>query len=77
MASCAFCWFAGEPDIALYATPVQIDPENPALPISHPPFYAIYLAKLLGTFSTLGLAEDTMALNEGAIGSAAFLARRS
>jgi predicted AlkP superfamily phosphohydrolase/phosphomutase len=52
---------------------VQIDPENPALPISHPPFYAIYLAKLLGTYATLGLAEDTWALNEGAIGEDAFL----
>ncbi len=62
-----------EPEIDLYATPVQIDPENPALPISHPPFYAIYLAKLLGTYSTLGLAEDTWALNEGAIGEDAFL----
>jgi predicted AlkP superfamily phosphohydrolase/phosphomutase len=62
-----------EPELALYATPVQIDPENPALPISHPPFYAIYLAKLLGTFATLGLAEDTSALNEGAIGEEAFL----
>jgi predicted AlkP superfamily phosphohydrolase/phosphomutase len=62
-----------EPEIDLYATPVQIDPENPALPISHPPFYAIYLAKLLGTYATLGLAEDTWALNEGAIGEDAFL----
>ncbi len=62
-----------EPGIDLYATPVQIDPENPALPISHPPFYAVYLAKLLGTYSTLGLAEDTWALNEGAIGEDAFL----
>lgn len=62
-----------EPGIDLYATPVQIDPENPALPISHPPFYAIYLAKLLGTYATLGLAEDTSALNEGAIGEDAFL----
>ncbi len=61
------------PGIELYATPVQIDPENPALPISHPPFYAIYLAKLLGTYSTLGLAEDTSALNEGAIGEGDFL----
>jgi hypothetical protein len=26
-----------EPELDLYATPVQIDPENPALPISHPP----------------------------------------
>jgi len=68
-----FLLASSEPNIALYATPVQIDPENPALPISHPPFYAIYLAKLLGTYATLGLAEDTMALNEGAIGPDAFL----
>ncbi|MFN7919040.1 MAG: alkaline phosphatase family protein [Bryobacteraceae bacterium] len=58
---------------ALYVTPIQIDPEKPALPISHPPYYAAYLAKLLGTFSTLGMAEDTWALNEGAIDEAAFL----
>jgi predicted AlkP superfamily phosphohydrolase/phosphomutase len=57
----------------VYATPVQIDPENPALPISHPAYYAIYLAKLLGTYSTLGLAEDTSALNEGAISEDDFL----
>lgn len=58
---------------ALYCTPVQIDPENPALPISHPKVYAMYLARLLGTYSTLGMAEDTWALNEGAIDRAAFL----
>jgi predicted AlkP superfamily phosphohydrolase/phosphomutase len=63
------------PDVDLYVTPVQIDPENPALPISHPAFYAIYLAKLLGSYSTLGLAEDTSAFNEGAINGAEFLAQ--
>jgi len=62
-----------EPNFSLYATPVQIDPEDPALPISHPGYYAIYLAKLLGSFSTLGMAEDTWALNEGAIDQAGFL----
>jgi predicted AlkP superfamily phosphohydrolase/phosphomutase len=61
------------PDFSLYATPVQIDPENPALPISHPRYYAMYLAKLLGSFSTLGMAEDTWALNEHAIDQNAFL----
>jgi len=61
------------PECSLYATPVQIDPERPALPISHPPFYAAYLAKLLGTYSTLGMAEDTWALNEGVIDEQAFL----
>ena len=61
------------PDFSLYATPIQIDPEKPALPISHPSFYAAYLAKLLGTYSTLGMAEDTWALNEGVIDEAEFL----
>ncbi|MGI8962718.1 MAG: alkaline phosphatase family protein [Bryobacteraceae bacterium] len=62
-----------EPDLSLYVTPVEIDPENPALPISHPRYYAMYLAKLLGSFATLGMAEDTWALNEGAIDEEAFL----
>lgn len=62
-----------EPEFSLYATPVQIDPEKPALPISHPPYYAAYLAQLLGTYSTLGMAEDTWALNEGVIDETAFL----
>jgi predicted AlkP superfamily phosphohydrolase/phosphomutase len=70
-----FLLTATAPEFALYATPVQIDPENPALPISHPPYYAMYLAKLLGSYSTLGMAEDTWALNEGAIDQAAFLAQ--
>ena len=70
-----FLLMTAEPDFALYATPVQIDPEDPALPISHPRYYAMYLAKLLGSFSTLGMAEDTWALNEGAIDQAAFLAQ--
>ena len=60
-------------NFSLYATPVQIDPENPALPISYPRYYAMYLAKLLGSFSTLGMAEDTWALNEHAIDQNAFL----
>ena len=61
------------PEISLYVTPVEIDPENPALPISHPGHYAIYLSKLLGSFATLGMAEDTWALNEGAIDEESFL----
>jgi len=60
-------------DCSLYMTPVNIDPESPALPISHPTYYATYLAKLLGVYSTLGMAEDTWALNERAIDEDAFL----
>jgi predicted AlkP superfamily phosphohydrolase/phosphomutase len=61
------------PALSLYSTPINIDPEDPALPISHPSYYSAYLAKLLGAYSTLGMAEDTWALNEQAIDSDAFL----
>ncbi len=61
------------PDIELYVSAVQIDPRRPALPISHPLDYSIYLGKLYGPFSTLGLAEDTWALQQGALDDAAFL----
>jgi predicted AlkP superfamily phosphohydrolase/phosphomutase len=63
------------PEFSLYVTPVQIDPEAPALPISHPSYYAAYLAKLVGPFATVGMAEDTWALNEGAIDETEFLAQ--
>ena len=58
-----FCVRAYEPHFELYMTPINIDPANPVMPISHPMTYAMYLAKLLGPYATLGLAEDTWALN--------------
>jgi predicted AlkP superfamily phosphohydrolase/phosphomutase len=61
-----------QPDVNVYMTPIHIDPENPAMPISHPAVYAIYLAKKLGKYATLGLAEDTWALNERVIDEQAF-----
>jgi len=61
------------PHVRLYMTPLQIDPEKPAIPISHPFTYSVYLAKGQGPFATLGVAEDTSALNEGIIGEQAFL----
>ena len=62
-----------QPGFGLYVTPINIDPGKPALPISWPRIYSIYLSKLLGEFATLGLAEDTWALNEGVIDEEAFL----
>ena len=61
------------PKFEMYATPLNIDPDKPALPISHPFIYAVYLSKLLGRYITLGEANDTWALNEGALDEAAFL----
>ncbi|HET6349339.1 MAG TPA: alkaline phosphatase family protein [Candidatus Krumholzibacteria bacterium] len=59
--------------LALYMTPIHVDPESPAMPISHPSVFSIYLSKLMGPFGTLGLAEDTTALNDGAIDEQGFL----
>jgi len=61
------------PELGLYVTPINIDPGRPALPISWPSFYSVYLQKLIGDFATLGLAEDTWALNERVIDEEAFL----
>lgn len=58
---------------SLYMTPIALDPEKPAMPISHPSYYSTYLAKKIGKYSTLGLAEDTWALNEGVVDDGTFL----
>ena len=39
---------------SLYMSPINIDPEKPAMPVSHPLYYATYLAKRIGPYSTLG-----------------------
>ena len=62
-----------DPHLKLYMTPINIDPDRPALPISYPFTYAVYLSKTLGRYATLGIAEDTSALNEGVIDEDAFL----
>ncbi len=70
---CRFRIASLEPKFEMYVTPLNIDPDKPALPISHPFIYSVYLSKLLGRFITLGEANDTWALNEGALDERAFL----
>jgi len=70
---CRFYLKQLEPEVELYVSPINIDPEQPALPVSHPAAYAIYLSKRLGRYATLGLAEDTWALNESVLDDASFL----
>ena len=72
---CRFYLKEVSPEIEIYVTPVNIDPARPDLPISHPVTYSIYLAKLFGPYATLGLAEDTWALNEKVLDDQAFLAQ--
>ena len=72
---CRFFLKEMSPHWKLYISPINIDPENPALPISHPVTYSMYLAKTQGRFNTLGLSEDTWALNERVLDESAFLAQ--
>ncbi len=67
-----FYLISAAPEVNLYMTPIHIDPEHPAMPISHPEVYAIYLAKKQGKFATLGLAEDTWALNNRVVDEKVF-----
>lgn len=62
-----------KPDFELYMSPIQIDPRDPAIPISTPPDYASELADAIGPFYTQGIAEETWALNEGRIDEGEYL----
>jgi len=62
-----------EPDLALYASPVNINPEDPAMVISHPRNYSKVIGEKLGYYYTQGMPYDTWALNEDRIDEEAFL----
>ena len=53
------------PDFKLYVTPIQIDPANPALPISTPADWSGELTDDIGRFYTEQLPEDTDAFQDG------------
>jgi predicted AlkP superfamily phosphohydrolase/phosphomutase len=60
-------------DITVYASPVNVDPAKPVLPISYPLLFSSWLAKRQGRFGTLGLLEDTWGRNELALDDQRFL----
>jgi predicted AlkP superfamily phosphohydrolase/phosphomutase len=70
---CKFLLLEAGGEFGLYATPVNIDSERPVMPISAPAVYSLYLTKRQGAFATLGLAEDTWAVNEKVLGDRHFL----
>ncbi|MDZ7790993.1 MAG: alkaline phosphatase family protein [Xanthomonadales bacterium] len=63
----------GYPQPRLYVSPIQIDPENPAVEIASPSGYAAELAEDIGLFHTIGMPEETWSLNEEHISDAAWL----
>jgi len=63
------------PRFELYVSPVNVDPEEPALPISTPGSYARVVATAMGRWSTLGIPEDTSALRQGVFNLREFLSQ--
>lgn len=61
------------PYLAVYASPVNIDPVEPAMPLSTPDDYSRTLAEALGPFPTQGIAEDTSALRANVLTHQQFL----
>ena len=68
-----FYLIRSQPELALYASPVNFDPDSPLFPISEPPEYAGELAKQIGLYYTTGMVEDHAGLNNERISEQAYL----
>ncbi|MGC4050825.1 MAG: alkaline phosphatase family protein [Paludibaculum sp.] len=62
-----------KPFLEVYLSPVNMDPRDPALPISTPKELSASLASAVGPFYTQGIAEDTSALRAHSLNHAEFL----
>ena len=61
--------------LSLYVSPINLDPLDPAMPLSSPRGYAAHVADEAGRFYTQGMPEDTKALAAGVLDDEAFLAQ--
>lgn len=61
------------PYLRVYASPVNIDPSDPELPIATPASYSRELADALGPFYTQGIPEESSALRAGILNRKEFL----
>ena len=69
---CQFYLISIEP-FKMYVSSVQIDPCHQFVPITYPVDYGRELAEELGLFYTLGMPEDTKAVNDNILDKQAFL----
>jgi len=61
-------------ELQIYASPVNLDPRDPPIPISKPDAFSSQLEKQIGLYRTLGWAESAdKPLNEGRLDEATFL----
>jgi predicted AlkP superfamily phosphohydrolase/phosphomutase len=70
---CRFYLKQAHPRFELYVSPVNIDPADPALPISTPKNYSRELSEEVGDFYTQGISEDTKARSAGVLDDKEYL----
>jgi predicted AlkP superfamily phosphohydrolase/phosphomutase len=68
-------YLLGTDPFRMYVTAIQIDPENPVVPISKPDGYSAELAREIGPYYTLGMPEETDGYVEDRLSKGAFLAQ--
>ncbi len=71
-AICRFYLKQVRPYFELYVSPVNIDPADPAFPVTTPKSYSKDLVREVGRFYTQGMAEETTALSAGVMTDAEF-----
>lgn len=62
-----------EPNLRLYMSPLNHDPEDPAIAVTEPHGYSRELVKAAGDFKTVGWNHETWGLNEERIDDQAFM----
>ena len=60
------------PNFSLYVSPINIDPSEPAIPITEPSTFITDISRDLGQFYTTGFQEDHKALSNGIFSDAEF-----
>jgi predicted AlkP superfamily phosphohydrolase/phosphomutase len=63
------------PQVAVYVSPINLDPTAPAMPLSWPRDWSAQLAAETGPFYTQGMPEDTKALAAGVLSDQDFQAQ--
>jgi len=71
--TCRFYVLETRPEVRIYMSPINLDPEDALLPIASPESYSGELARKHGLMKTLGWWHDTWALNEEKTDEAVFL----
>jgi predicted AlkP superfamily phosphohydrolase/phosphomutase len=70
---CRFYLRSIEPEVELYASPVNFDPEDPVVPVSEPSEASAELSEKIGRYYTQGMAEDVNALKHGVLDDGEFM----